>query len=292
MVTMKNKKVSLRTIWFFLALTVILASVACSRDATNGMRLETARRIARPSFMYERPIPANSFMLTAWERVRKPGQEATLYIEGDGLAWLGRRTPSLDPTPVNPVALHLASRDNDPNVIYLARPCQYSKMTDPGACGLKYWTSKRFSPEIIDSIDTAIDNIKKKYQITGFNLVGYSGGGSVAVLIAAHRKDILSLRTVAGNLDIDLFTDIHGVSKMKGSLNPRDVAAAVAHIPQHHFVGSWDEVISPAIYASFVAAAGDRSCIRSTVVEEADHEAGWVNKWPGLLGMPLDCNNR
>jgi hypothetical protein len=118
-------------------LFMALALGACVRDATNGMRLETAKRIATPSFMNERQIPGGPFLLTAWERVRRKGERATIYVEGDGLAWLGRRTPSLDPTPVNPVALHLASRDKGPNVIYLSRPCHYTKLATPGACGLK-----------------------------------------------------------------------------------------------------------------------------------------------------------
>ena len=51
-----------------------------------------------------------------------------IYIEGDGRAWLNKNRPSLDPTPKNSLALKLAEIDPAPNVIYLARPCQYSKL--------------------------------------------------------------------------------------------------------------------------------------------------------------------
>lgn len=264
---------------------------ACYFD-TQDLRLETAKRIADPSFLLHRNIPAGPFMLTAYERVYRRGAPATVYIEGDGVAWVSKSRPSLDPTPKNPVALHLASRDNSPNVIYLARPCQYTHKLEKDAapCDPRYWTSERFSPEVIADMSAALDNIKKKYDIPSFDLVGFSGGGAVAALLTAERDDIDSLRTVAGNLNHVLLNQMHEVSQMPGSLNPADIAADIAHVPQHHFVGEWDEVVTPAIYDSFRVAAGPTTCMRSSIVKEVDHETGWVNIWPTLLHAPLDCN--
>jgi pimeloyl-ACP methyl ester carboxylesterase len=140
-------------------------------------------------------------------------------------------------------------------------------------------------------MSAALDNISERYNITGFDLVGYSGGGAIVTLLAAQRKDILTVRTVAGNLDIDTFSDIHDISRLQGSMNPAEHAAEITDVPQHHFVGAWDEVVTPIVFSSYAAAAGDRRCIRSTIVEEVDHENGWVNRWPGLLEMPVDCKN-
>lgn len=265
---------------------------ACYFDTTE-LRLETAKRIATPSFMLHRNIPAGQFMFTTYERVHQKGKPATVYIEGDGVAWVSKKRPSLDPTPRNPVALHLASRDMSPNVIYLARPCQFSGMTaEEAPCDTKHWTGERFSPEVIASMNAALENIKKKYDIPAFNLVGFSGGGAVAALLAAEREDVASLRTVAGNLDHEALNRMHGVSPMPRSLNAADVASQIAHIPQHHFIGEWDEVITPAVYDSFRAAAGPSTCMRSSMVREVDHETGWVNIWPTLLKAPLDCNKQ
>lgn len=276
----------------FCAAAMLLAGLGtagCYFDMQE-LRHQTAERIATPSFMLHRQITAEPFILTAYERVYEKGRPATVYIEGDGVAWLSKSRPSLDPTPRNPVALHLASRDLGPNVIYLARPCQYSGLTVDAPCDWKYWTLERFSPEVIDSMNAALDNIKRKYDIPAFNLVGFSGGGAVAALLAAERDDVATLRTVAGNLNHEKLNAMHGVTPMPLSLNPADIAPQIAHIPQHHFIGEWDEVVTPAIYDSFRAAAGPTTCMRSSMVKEVDHETGWVNIWPTLLKAPLDCD--
>lgn len=277
----------------FCSATALVASLglgACYLDISE-MRLETAKRIATPSFMLHREIPAAPFMLTVHERIHQKGSAATVYIEGDGVAWVSKKRVSLDPTPRNPISLHLASRDSSKNVIYMARPCQYSKMMAAGPCDVKYWTSDRFSPEVMNSMDAALDNIKSKYDITEFNLVGFSGGGAVAALLTAERNDVASLRTVAGNMDHETLNRIHNVSQMPRSLNPVGVAASIANVPQHHFIGEWDEVVTPAIFDSFRAAAGPSNCIRSSMVKKVDHEDGWVNIWPDLLAAPLDCQS-
>ncbi len=274
-----------------LSFALIAVLAACAPEMIGGMRAETAKHIALPSFMTERKIPAGPFLLTAWERVRAKGKTANIYIEGDGLAWVSRSRPSNDPTPTNPLALHLASRDDGQNVIYLARPCQYTKLKTGNACDVKYWTAARFAPEIIDAMNAALDDIKAHYSLSGFNLVGYSGGGAVAVLLAGRRDDVLTLRTVAGNIDTETFSTMHGISQLAGSLNPLESAARTAHIPQQHFIGANDKVVTAGLYANFARAAGDRRCIRATLVPGADHETGWVNQWPELLKLPLDCEN-
>ena len=286
---MKINSRRLRSFCSILALSAALGTAGCWRDATNGMRMETAKRLAMPSFMIHREIPADPFMLTAFERVRQPGAPVTVYIEGDGLAWVSRQTPSRDPTPVNPVALHLATRDLGPNVIWLARPCQHSGLTVEGPCPVEYWTSRRFSPLVIQTMGKALDDIKARYRVTGFDLVGYSGGGAVAALLAAGREDVLSLRTVAGNLDTDLFSDTHQVSRLTGSENPAARAGETAGIPQHHFVGEWDTIVPAALSASYTRAMGPSPCLRTSMIKEADHEEGWVNGWPEMLKAPLDC---
>lgn len=278
---MKNK--------YLPTLTLILFALFTA-SCTNT-RHEQAIEMLAPSSFQERLIPASSFLLTTFERITNQGDNATVYIEGDGLAWTGRRTPSLDPTPTNPVALRLATEDQSANVIYLARPCQYSKLTHDSACPQKYWTSSRFAPEVVKSMNIALNDIQARYKITGFNIVGFSGGANVAALMAAQRDDILSLRTVAGNLDHRLLHSTHNVSQLSGSLNAADIAPQIAYIPQHHFIGGKDNVVPPAIAESFINTSGDRKCIRSTIVPNATHEKGWSNIWPALLEYPVDCQN-
>lgn len=253
---------------------------------------EVADRLANPAWMKERVIPAGRFALTVRERMHKRFAQADVYIEGDGKAWIGKHRASLDPTPVNPVALHLATRDLADNVVWMARPCQYTKLANKadGQCDAAYWTGKRFSPEVIDSYNQALDEIKRRYDIEGFNLVGFSGGGAVAAILAGQREDVHSLRTVAGNLDHKAHSAWHQVSPLTGSLNPPDFAGRLAAIPQVHFIGGQDEIVPPAVFNSYVQALGSTNCVQAKFVQEAAHDTGWVDKWPDLLAIAPECH--
>lgn len=280
----------MRKFTLLLLLSFLIPLSGCGKGALE-LRHETAKRLATPAFMYERQINAEPFKLTVFDRIRNEGGNATIYIEGDGLAWLSRRTPSLNPTPMNPVALHLATQDKSPNVIYMARPCQYSGTTNGNACPMEYWMGRRFAPEVISSMNRTIDYMKREHNLNQINLVGFSGGGGVAVLIAAQRDDVASIRTVAGNLDHNAFTSYHDLTPMSGSINPADAARKISSIPQHHFTGEWDEIVVPSVYLGYRRAAGETSCIRQTTLSEVDHMNGWVKLWPSLLQEPLDCSN-
>ena len=114
-------------------------------------------------------------------------------------------------------------------------------------------------------------------------LVGYSGGGAIAVLLAARRDDIAQLITVAGNLDHRLWTRWHAVTPLERSLNPADVAAHVAHIPQIHWTGARDRIVGRQLADAFVTRMPDRSRTAVEVIAEADHHCCWVTLWESLL---------
>jgi hypothetical protein len=270
-------------------LPILLAATLLSGCNTLENRHESALETATAGHMSERLIQAGPFQLTAFERISKPGAPADLYIEGDGLAWLDKYTPSRNPTPPHSVVLRMAAVDSAENVIYLARPCQYSGWTGNGACPDRYWTNARTAPEVIGAYNEALENIKATDGVSGFNLIGYSGGAAVAVLAAAGRADVLSIRTVAGNTDYALFSEIHSISPVNASVDPATVAAKLAHIPQRHFIGAEDKVVPEDIYNSWLRASGSSACITSTVVPDMGHEKGWDGKWPELLSLPLSC---
>jgi len=273
-----------------LALLAALALSGCAGASSSlSARHATAIGIAGPALMNERIIKTRLFNLTAWEHVTKPDAPVDIYIEGDGLAWLNTYTKSMNPTPPNPLALRLAALDKADNVIYLARPCQYSGWNGSGSCPDLYWTNGRTAAEVVQAYQQALDNIKSLYKASGFNLIGYSGGAAVAMLAASERTDVLSLRTVAGNADYTTFSAIHGVSPMNASRNPLDAAAKLARLPQRHFIGGEDTIVPPAIFNSWKQASGSTACIQSTIVPGVTHEKGWVEKWPELLGVPPSC---
>ncbi|WNC92164.1 alpha/beta hydrolase [Paraburkholderia sp. FT54] len=266
------------------ALVVMAALAACTeldRDAH-------ANALAEPAHLQRVSVDTGRFVLTAYSRISQPDKPLRVYIEGDGLAWLSRTMPSLDPTPREATGLALAAQDPAPNVVYLARPCQFTpKATNP-RCDISYWTGKRFAPEVIESMNDAVSHFATLTPGQSVELVGYSGGGAVVVLIAAHRSDVASIRTVAGNLDDEFVNRLHDVSPMPESENAIDVAAQVAGIPQIHFSGAGDAVVPPAVAARFVKATGTR-CARAMTVPGVSHDGDWSRYWPVLLSIGPTC---
>lgn len=275
------------------AFLAVLLVVACSllSGCTVLDRDAHADALAAPSQLHREQVKAAPFVLTAFVRITRPDQPLTVYIEGDGLAWISRTEPSADPTPRKATGLALAVADPAPNVVYLARPCQFTPMALNPRCGVPYWTSKRFAPDVVASMSEAVSHFAAKVPGQAVHLVGYSGGGAVAVLVAAQRADIASIRTVAGNLDTEFVNRLHGVSAMPESMNPIDVASRVAIVPQRHFSGADDTVVPPDVAQRFARAAGGR-CAQTSTVPGAAHDTGWAEQWPALLALTPTCNAR
>ena len=228
-------------------------------------------------------VPTQYFQLVTFQRISQPGADVTVYIEGDGLAWLSRTRPSSNPTPANPLALKLASLDEARNVLYLARPCQFIEISRDSNCRTEYWTNERIAPEVLASMNAAISKVKAARGLRDIRLVGYSGGGSVATILAAQRDDVIDLRTLAGNLDIQAFTTHHDISPLTGSMNPVAFAEKLISVPQMHFVGLQDEVIPPRLFLRYKRALAvydpDLHCLGLTELPGVSHDKGWETIW-------------
>ena len=251
-------------------------------------RAGNADAIAHKAGLARVEIPAGDFVLTGYARVTDKRKPIDVYIEGDGLAWLTRTQPSLDPTPVRATGLALAAADATPNVVYLARPCQFTPMEKNPRCNVTYWTGRRFAPEVVDSMEAALDWVVAQAPGQPLNMVGYSGGAALAVLASARRKDVATLRTVAGNLDDEYINRIHGVDAMPDSFNPISAARLVATIPQIHFVSDADGVVPPEVARRFVTATQSR-CAAEIVERGLSHDGEWGLRWADLLEIRPPC---
>lgn len=298
-----NKKLLLTLLGTAIALT----TGACV--ATKSARQETANRIAAPAFMIDRQLQAGQFTLTLYERIHDRGGNAQIYIEGDSVDDTDDTANILKDTfnvasPINPLALRLAAHDKAQNVVYIARPCQYSNRQKvwkevPGeneTCDPKYTAAERFTPEVISSYNAALDEIKQRWDIRKFDLYGHGGGGTIATLLASQRSDISSLTTVAANLDTVVYNDIMKQASPRtfqplseATLNPRSIVRDIAHIPQYHYVGGADTQTPPALLHSFFAAMGSSKCARYKIIHENTHREGWVDKWPSILADKPKC---
>jgi len=267
-----------------LVFWAVLAVAGCSNGLWIGDNRELARSIAAEHGFTEQRFDAGAFVLAGFARgLDGPADRLVVYIEGDGHAWLNRYNVSPDPTPWDPITLRLAVRDRASAVLYLARPCQYTSGEARRSCHPVYWTSHRFAPEVVESTSRAIDQAKRLSGAGSVRLIGYSGGGALAALVAARRSDVAGLVTIAANLDHAAWTRHHDITPLAGSENPATYAQTLQAIPQIHLAGGDDDVVPPAIVEAFVAPMTDRSRARIVVVPDYDHDCCWTRDWPHLL---------
>jgi len=265
-------------------LSVGLAAGAVAACSTPGPeeRREIASAVAREAGWQRLDLDTGGFVLAAFVPPRPArARRLSIYVEGDGTAWVDGTTPSFDPTPVDPVALRLALEHPTASVAYLARPCQFVAGGARKGCNVRFWTSHRFSREVVEATDRAVESLKQRFGAQELELIGYSGGGAVAALVAARRPDVARLLTVAGNLDPVQWADLHHASPLSGSLNPIDAAPALVDVPQMHFVGGRDDNVPPAVAGSF-RARFPASPPPVRVVDEFDHACCWVQGWRRL----------
>lgn len=276
-----------------IAWTVLggIAALLAGCIDTPGDRLVRAERIASAAGLQESQVNAGDFRLVAFWKITAPGSPLVVYIEGDGFAWVTRTRLSSDPTPLSPLALSLASLDPSPNVLYLGRPCQYIGVSDNSKCDASMWSDARYSDTVVDAISRAIDDFGGRVTAPTISLIGYSGGAAVAILVAARRHDVASIRTIAGNLDHAAFTHYHQVSPLIHSLNPADAAPAVAGIPQLHLVGAQDDIVPPVVAESYARHAGNRRCIDIRIVAGVSHGDGWTAIWPSVTTESPRCHD-
>jgi pimeloyl-ACP methyl ester carboxylesterase len=266
-------------------LAAAAALVGCS--ATDmAPRARKAGMIAQDAGWSGRTIAAGAFDIASFSSAAGPSESLTVYIEGDGLAFLDRTTVSADPTPADPLALRLAIAGPQRPAAYLARPCQYVLPDHGRNCGPAMWTSRRYAPEVVDSLDQAVGVLKAAAGARRLVLIGYSGGGVVAALLAARRNDVAGLVTVAANLDVGYWVKRDGLAPLTGSLDPVAFATRVAAVPQVHFAGGRDRVVGADVGRAYIARLPTPH--RATLVEIAgyDHRCCWADTWRELLARP------
>jgi dienelactone hydrolase len=267
-------------LWSIASLVFMLA--ACV-GVPSAQRVQDADQLARQHGWNSVRIEADPFVLVAYapQEVRST-ETLSIYIEGDGLAWISSSQPSLNPTPIHAVGLQLALQQPSGTAVYLARPCMYVEGQESRHCAMTYWTDKRFSEEVIASSNTAVSQLKAMFGAKKIELVGYSGGGAVVALVAARRDDVARLVTVAGNLEPVVWANAHHASPLRGSLNPADAWEQLQYVPQFHFVGGKDQNITQTVTEAYLARFPDEHKPLVRRVPEFEHGCCWTQQWADL----------
>lgn len=215
--------------------------------------------------------------------VNRPARSGPLarlhvYIDGDGIPWRGRGRPALDPTPRDPLLLRLMTRDPAP-AIYLGRPC-YIGVFDATRCAPWVWTHGRYGERVVASMVAVLRDEMQGLQVDELRLVGYSGGGTLAMLIAARLDGVVDVVTLAANLDVRAWTEHHGYSPLAGSLDPAQLSPLPARIRQWHWVGRDDRQVPPSVVEHGLRNQGE---VTFEVLPRVDHRCCWESLWPRLL---------
>ena len=144
---------------------------------------------------------------------------------------------------------------------------------------------RRSSPRAHERCDqgTCSHHAHQKRGIKGdptrLSLVGHSGGGTIAALLAASRGDVDCLVTLAAPLDTDAWVENKGLSPLTGSQNPVALLDRLGSVRSHHFVGENDSVVRLEALGEFAIITNNRQV---HLVPETSHTLGWTDSWKQL----------
>ena len=207
-----------------------------------------------------------SMPVRAWLRDGARGEgagkrPALVVFEADGAAWrLGGYLPPANPTPHRAVGAEMASAlahafAKDP-VFYVGRHCQFvsPKSASFQAQCLRndLWTTGRFGEKVVQDMSWLLDMLKTRVladQDRPLILIGFSGGGTLASLVAMRRSDAACLVTFAAPLDLAAWVAWHGLTPLTESLDPADNLHALVRVRDRGFwFGGQDRVVPPAAF--------------------------------------------
>jgi dienelactone hydrolase len=202
-----------------------------------------------------------------------------VFLEGDGQPWVdGGRRAAPDPSPQIAMAFDLFRASPVPRA-YLGRPCYFSHARDAG-CDPSLWTSARYGKAAVASVTAALETLIRENSTHRVILLGYSGGGTIAYLVAPRIPEVSAVIAISGNLDVDAWTRAHGFLSMPESDNPATAPALDRRITQIVIIGGRDVNIPQNSLRGFL----DRQQPQEFwIYDRDDHACCWRRDWPMIL---------
>lgn len=236
----------------------------------------------------ERRITAQGFDLLALERVAPAdATHPRVYIEGDGRPWIaGGEVVAADPTPRRTLALEMMADDPD-GLLYLGRPCYFGGAAE-NPCQPWLWTAGRYSGRVVDAMADALRQwLARHPAVESVTLVGYSGGGVLALLIAERVERVDQVVAVATPVDHARWTSLHGYSPLEGSDNPGRIVNWRERVRRFFVFGEEDENVPPTLMRP-VLPPGARELLLPGVGHRCCDAGGWGGVLDRLRSQGLE----
>ena len=200
------------------------------------------------------------------------GSPIHLYLDGDGRPATRAGRITRDPTSRNRIVLALMDADPEPSIL-IGRPCYYRQTND---CDAAAWTVGRYSADVVAALAQDINATIAAYPHSPITIIGYSGGGTLAMLVAPSLTRIDTVVTIAANLDTSAWTAHHGYAPLGDSLNPAEQPPLAPSIRQFHYFGA-EDVNVPATLMRHVADRQTEAVVE--VVSGHGHTCCWPDFW-------------
>lgn len=262
----------------------LLAAVMLIGCSSPAVRID---RLAE-TFAFERTIVQGTDFshLVYRKRSVSSGSLWHVYIEHDGLPWKNRYRISEDPTPRHPLALRLMAQD-PVSSLYLGRPCYFGFSNSPG-CDAAVWTTARYSERVVTSMAKALQAALPPGPVQ-LVLIGHSGGGTLAWLLASRLAQVRAVLTLAANLDVAAWTAYHDYSPLGRSLDPALLPGPGPRVRQVHYTGGKDQRVPAHLLGDFAARHPDATFIE---YPDFDHTCCWESVWPDILtAIPINSDS-
>ena len=133
---------------------------------------------------------------------------------------------------------------------------------------------------MIDAMAQALKRIASEQGYAHVVLIGYSGGGTLAMLLAEQVPNVVAVVTIAGNLDPDEWARHHDYSPLWTSLNPSSRTPLPPAIFQLHVAAENDGIVPAEMVLRAAAHQHDPEIM---LVPGADHACCWLEMWPSVL---------
>ena len=258
---------------FAVVLGLIITLIACTTP------IGQADRIASAGGLQPLWLAGSRFHHAGYYRPQPSHTRLWVFLDGDGSPWIRQGTAiATDPTPRNPLGLRLAAATPG-SVLYLGRPCYFAARAD-AACDSRQWTDGRYGRAVVDSLSEVLAGFLARHRFDSVVLVGYSGGGTLAALVAPQLPGITAVVTIAGNLDTDAWIALHGYRPLTDSLNPALAPPLPAGLRQIHLVAAKDGTVPQAAMTRYLSRVPPGQIWNFA---EFDHVCCWVQQWPSIL---------